>query len=171
LLVIKYGQFRMGDFQYSLRSSLGVLNLIPLWFFLHCASPYVGLGTGGTIAMFSGLRTEGGISNHYVIQEPIPLFPYQDKVLYIEESHNSNLQRLAETGQGMVMFDFQRHITYRDTLKLPLTLRVSGRQYRIENGDDLVAFAREHFTKQSWLEKKYMSFRIVDDPQPSRCRH
>lgn len=170
-LVVKYGQFRQGDSQYSLKSSFGVLNLIPVWFFLHCASPYIGLGTGGTIAMFSGLRTEGGISNHYLIKEPIPLFPYQDKVLYIVESQNPNLQALAEQGQGMVMFDFQRHITYRDTLKLPLSLSVSGKHYRIENGDDLVAFAGEHFTRQSWLERKYMSFRIVDDPQPSRCRH
>lgn len=171
ILVVKYGQIRQGEPQYSLRSAFGALNLIPVWFFLHCASPYVGLGTGGTIAMFSGLRTEGGISNHYLIREPIPLFPYQDKVLYIEKSQNPNLQDLAEQGQGMVMFDFQRHITHRDTLILPLSLSVAGKHYRIENGDDLVAFAGEHFTEQSWLERKYMSFRIVDDPQPLRCRH
>lgn len=92
-------------------------------------------------------------------------------MVYIEESQNLNLQQLAAAGQGVVMFDFQRHITYRDTLILPLSLSVSGRQYRIANGDDLVAFAGEHFTKQFWLERKYMSFRVVDDPQPLTCRH
>lgn len=170
-LVFKYGQMRQGDFQYSLRSPLLSLNLIPVWFFLHCASPYIGLGTGGTIAMFSGLRTEGGISNHYLIRAPIPLFHYQDKVLYIEESANPNLQTISDAGQGMVMFDFQRHFTYRDRLVLPLVLNVSGVSYSIENTDDFISFMNEHFTAQSWLERKYMSFRLVDDPQPKQCRH
>ena len=170
-LVFKYGQMRQGDFQYSLRSPILSLNLIPVWFFLHCASPYIGLGTGGTIAMFSGLRTEGGISNHYVIREPVPLFQYQEKVLYIEESANPNLQEIGDAGQGMVMFDFQRHFTYRDRLVLPLTINVDGVSYRVENTDDFISFMNEHFTEQSWLERKYMSFRLVDDPQPKQCRH
>jgi hypothetical protein len=170
-LVFKYGQMRKGDLQYSLRSPLLGLNLIPVWFFLHCASPYIGLGTGGTMAMFSGLRTEGGISNHYLIRAPIPLFHYQDKVLYIEESANPNLQAISDSGEGMVMFDFQRHFTYRDRLVLPLVLNVDGVSYRIESTDDFILFIDEHFTPQSWLERKYMSFRLVDDPQPKQCRH
>ncbi|MGI9237548.1 MAG: hypothetical protein ACR2QZ_09140 [Woeseiaceae bacterium] len=170
-LVIKYGQIREGDLRYRLRSPLVVLHVIPVWFFLHCASPYIGLGTGGTIAMFSGLRTEGGQSNHYLIREPIPLFHYQDRVLYVEESANPNLQEIAKEGQGMVMFDFQRHFSYRDTLLLPLTLNVDGKVYRLQDGDDLTAFMNEHFTQQSWLERKYMSFRLVDDLLPERCRH
>lgn len=170
-LVFKYGQMRQGDFQYSLRSPMLGLNLIPVWFFLHCASPYIGLGTGGTIAMFSGLRTEGGISNHYLIRAPIPLFHYQDKVLYIEESENPNLQEISEAGQGMVMFDFQRHFTYRDRLVLPLVLSVGGVNYSVENTDDFTVFMNENFATQSWLERKYMSFRLVDDPQPKQCRH
>lgn len=170
-LVVRYGQIQQGDVQYSLRSPMVALNLIPVWFFLHCASPYVGLGTGGSLAMFSGLRTEGGISNHYLIRQPIPLFSYQDKVLYLEESLNPNLQETAEAGQGIVMFDFQRHITYRDTLVLPLSLNVAGEYYRIEDVEDFASFAEQHFTKQSWLERKYMSFRLVDDPKPRRCRH
>ena len=35
----------------------------------------------------------------------------------------------------------------------------------------LTAFVNEHFVVQSWLERKYMSFRLVDDPQPKQCRH
>ena len=170
-LVAKYGRIRPGDVRYRLRSPLGVLNLIPVWFFLHCASPYVGLGTGGTLAMFSGLRTEGGISNHYLIRDPIPLFSYQEKVLYIKESLNPNLQETAEARQGIVMFDFQRHITYRDRLVLPLSLSVDGRNYEIRNVSDFESFVEEHFAEQTWLERKYMSFRLVDDPQPRHCRH
>jgi hypothetical protein len=147
------------------------LNLLPIWFLLHCMSPYIGLGTGGTMAMFSGLRTEGGISNHYIITKPIPLFSYQDKVVYIEEASNPSLQAAAADKQGIVMFDFQRHITQRENLMLPVRLRVGDVSYSITDPESFSEFANEHFTEQSWLERKYMSFRLVDSPTPDRCRH
>jgi hypothetical protein len=170
-LVFKYGQMRSGDAPYRLKSPVVSLNLLSIWFFLYCASPYIGLGTGGVLAMFSGLRTEGGISNHYIVRSPIPLFSYQDKVVYVEQATNPNLRELSEEGQGMVMFDFQRHFTYRDRLVLPLTLRIDDVIYRLDNPTNFTAFVNEHFTEQSWLERKYMSFRLVDDPQPKQCRH
>jgi hypothetical protein len=170
-LVSRYGQMRADDAPYRLRSPLLPLNFVPVWFFLHCLSPYVGLGTGGTIAMFSGLHTEGGISNHYVITEPLRLFPYQDDVVYIENASNPSLQAAGDDGQGIVLFDFQRHITQRETLTLPLQLRVGERRYSITDANSLVEFANAYFVEQPWLARKYMSFRLVDEPQPNRCRH
>ncbi len=170
-LVFRHGRMLPGDAPYRLKSQWLPLNLIPIWFFVHCMSPYIGLGTGGTIAMFSGLRTEGGISNHYVIRRPIPLFPYQDTVIHIEAASNPSLQAAAEDKQAMVMFDFQRHFMHRETLALPLRVRVGGSTYTIEDPDAFVKFANEHFRQQSWLERKYMSFRLVDEPRPNRCRH
>lgn len=170
-LVFKYGQTRKEDAPYRLRSPLLTLNVLPIWFFVYCFSPYIGLGTGGTIAMFSGLHTEDGISNHYIIRKPIPLFHYQDKVIYVEEAINPSLQKLIEDRQGVVMFDFQRHFTYREQLVLPLTVNVDGRRYELFDPDSTTAFVDEHFTEQTWLERKYMSFRIVDDVRPKKCRH
>ena len=123
------------------------------------------------MTMFSGLRTEGGISNHYFIREPIYLFPYQEKVLYVESASNPSLQMLADEGQGAVLWDFQRHVLYREAPILPMTVRVDGTVYEILTPDDFVAFAGEHFRPQSWIARKYMSFRIVDDPAPKVCRH
>lgn len=171
LLVFKHGSVRPGDAPYRLKSAFLPLNLIPIWFFLHCLSPYVGLGTGGVIGMFSGLRTEGGISNHYIIRRTVPLFSFQDDVVYIEEASNPSLQAAARDKQGIVMFDFQRHFTLRESLALPLRVRVGEESYAIDDPDSFVAFARKYFTDQSWLARKYMSFRLVDDPYPDRCRH
>ena len=123
------------------------------------------------MAMFSGLHTEGGVSNHYVIRKPIPLFSYQDKVVYIEEATNPSMQKLKENGQGVVMFDFQRHFTSREQLALPITLNIDGVRYTLDNPENTTAFVNEHFTEQSWLERKYMSFRVVDDVNPRQCRH
>ena len=170
-MVFRHGQIRPEDQPYRLKSSFALANIIPLWFFLHCLSPYIGLGTGGTIAMFSGLRTEGGVSNHYLVSKPIHLFPYQDKVVYIEESGNPSLQKAGADQQGVVMFDFQRHFTTREPLMLPLRLRVGGVDYRVNDQESLIKFAQENFTEQSWLERHYMSFRLVDAPHPNHCRH
>jgi len=170
-LVFKYGQMRKQDAPYRLKSPLFALNILPIWFFVHCFSPYIGLGTGGTIAMFSGLRTEGGVSNHYLIRKPIDLFHYQDKIIYIEEATNPSLQEISDGNQGIVMFDFQRHFTSREQLALPVTLNIGGTRYELNDPDSTAAFVNEHFTTQSWLERKYMSFRIVDDVRPKQCRH
>jgi hypothetical protein len=170
-LVFRHGQMRSDDAPYRLRSRLLVLNIIPVWFFLHCMSPYIGLGTGGTTAMFSGLRTEGGISNHYIIRQPLRLFPYQDDVVYIDEAQNSSLVAAMKDGQGIVLFDFQRHFMKREQLILPLRLRVNEVSYELNDLESFERFANERFTKQSWLEQKYMSFRLVDQPHPNRCRH
>lgn len=169
--VLRHGQLRPEDAPYRLRSPLTVLNLIPVWFFLHCLSPYIGLGTGGTTAMFSGLRTEGGISNHYIIRKPIRLFPYQDDVVYIDETQNASLRAAMGDGQGIVLFDFQRHFMVRENLILPIRLRVNETRYSIDDIESFQKFADEQFTKQSWLARKYMSFRLVDEPHPNRCRH
>ena len=171
ILVFRHGQIRQEDAPYRLRSSLTALNIIPVWFFLHCMSPYIGLGTGGTTAMFSGLRTEGGISNHYIIRKPIRLFPYQDDVVYIDDAQNQSLIDAKDDGQGIVLFDFQRHFMGRDQLMLPLSLRVNEVSYVMNDVESFQRFADEHFTQQSWLAQKYMSFRLVDQPQPNRCRH
>jgi hypothetical protein len=170
-LVFKYGQVRQGDAPYRLKSPLLALNVLPVWFFIYCLSPYIGMGTGGVMAMFSGLHTEGGVSNHYIIRKPLRLFPYQDDVVHFESATNPSLAKLAEEGQGVVMFDFQRHITYREQLALPLTVRVNDKRYPLEHPDQLIEFMNEYFTEQSWFERKYMSFRVVDDPAPKQCRH
>ena len=170
-LVFRHGQIRSGDAPYRLKSSLIALNIIPIWFFLHCMSPYIGLGTGGATAMFSGLRTEGGISNHFIIRKPIRIFSYQDDVVYIDIAQNPSLIEAKKDGQGIVLFDFQRHFMIRDQLKLPLKLRINKVSYTLNDLESFQRFADERFSTQSWLEQKYMSFRLVDQPRPNRCRH
>lgn len=47
-------------------------------------SNYLGLRTAGTFSMFSNLRTEGSLSNHYVLgANPLKIFGYQDDVVTV----------------------------------------------------------------------------------------
>ena len=170
-MVFKHGQVRSEDAPYRLKASPLGLNLIPIWFFVYCTSPYIGLGTGGVLAMFSGLRMEGGISNHYLIREPLRLFPYQDTIVYFESASNPSLRMAVEQKQGLTMFDFQRHFMHRENLLLPLTVTVNGTTHTLDTPESVGVFGQEFFTEQSWFERKYMSFRLVDAARPDRCRH
>jgi len=51
-----------------------------------------------------------------------------------------------------MMFDFQKHITQRENLMLPIRLRVGDVSYSVTDSRSSAAFAEEHFTEQSWLE-------------------
>lgn len=67
------------------------------------------------------------------------------------------------------MFDFQRHFTLREPLALPLTLNVDGDIYMLDDPESVTEFAEKYFTRQSWLERKYMSFRLVDAHHLPEC--
>ena len=90
-----------------------------------------------------------------------------------KEGCKRGLQKRAakEGGQGIVRFDFQRHFMKRENLILPVKLRVNDVSYSITDVESLRRFTNEQFTRQSWLEQKYMSFRLVDEARPIRCRH
>ena len=170
-MVFKHGRMQQGDSPYRLKSPLPALHVLPVLYLFYCASPYIGLGTGASLAMFSGLRTEGGVSNHYIIREPIRLFPYQDRIVSIESASNPSLQAAADDGQGVILFDFQRHIVFKEQLVLPLTVSVDGERYVLDDGESLTAFINRYFNEQSWLARKFMSFRLVDEVKPRQCRH
>jgi hypothetical protein len=50
------------------------LNALAVFFFISCASPYIGLKNGQVISMFSNLKMEAGYSNHVLIRKPLYIF-------------------------------------------------------------------------------------------------
>ena len=52
--------------------------------FLVGMSPYLGLRTAGTFAMFSNLITQGNYSNHFFMPQELQIFDYQKQVCVIE---------------------------------------------------------------------------------------
>ena len=63
-----------------------------LWIFfvvavINSMSPYIGFKTQTSVAMYSNMRTEGGVNNHYFMPV-IPLFRFQDDLVeVISSSH------------------------------------------------------------------------------------
>ncbi|HEY0772153.1 MAG TPA: hypothetical protein VGD31_17650, partial [Sphingobacteriaceae bacterium] len=59
------------------------LLLIPAVVFLNGLSPYLGLKTENSYAMFSNLKTENGSTNHFIMPASLQVFSYQKDVVDI----------------------------------------------------------------------------------------
>lgn len=141
------------------------LYAIPLTLFVWSASPYVGLRTEGTIAMFSNLHTEGGITNHLVIQKAGTLFDYQRDVAMIRASSDANLQRMAERGnQGLVMHSLQEYLRKNPTQWVSYDL--NGVRY-----EKVTANSAALPAAPNWWERTFLIFKPVDFNRPKVCTH
>ncbi|MFL6548400.1 MAG: thiol-disulfide oxidoreductase [Povalibacter sp.] len=141
------------------------LYAIPLTLFLWSASPYVGLRTEGTIAMFSNLHTEGGVTNHLVIRQPVELFDYQRDVAIIRASSDPALQHLADRGnQGLVMQSLETYLRKNPTQWVTYDLHNVRHEKVTAASTDLPA-------PPNWWERTFLIFKPVDFNRPKVCTH
>lgn len=140
------------------------LYAVPATLFVISAAPYVGLRTEASIAMFSNLHTEGGITNHLVITQPMDLFPYQRQVAMIEASSDPDLQSYADRNLGLVMFSLNEKLR-----KKPndwVTYELNGTRHERATAASLGA----HTHANAW-ERKFLIFKHVDYARPKVCTH
>jgi hypothetical protein len=140
------------------------LYAVPATLFIICTAPYVGSRTEASIAMFSNLHTEAGVSNHLLIREPWALFPYQGEVAMIKESSDPDLQHFANRNQGLVMFSLKERL--RKKPEHWVTYELNGVRYEKATAQSLGAF-----THASPLERKLLIFKHVDFARPKVCTH
>ena len=140
------------------------LYSVPATLFVLCTAPYLGLRTEASIAMFSNLHTEAGVSNHLLIREPLPLFPYQSEVAMIKASSDPDLQHFADRNQGLVMFSLKERL--RKKPEHWVTYELNGVRYEKATAQSLGAF-----THASFWERKLLIFKPVDFARPKVCTH
>ncbi|MGI8624212.1 MAG: hypothetical protein ACR2NB_12190, partial [Solirubrobacteraceae bacterium] len=85
--------------------AVGLLALV-----LNAASPYLGLKTEATFAMFSNLQTEPGHWNHLLLPERLRIFDAQDDLVRIVRSSDPRLERRVHDKTLMVRFELERYL-------------------------------------------------------------
>ena len=137
---------------------------IPAALFLACTSPYIGLKTESSIAMFSNLHTEGGVSNHLLFPKPPYLFNYEARAARILDSSEPTLRERAEGGNfGLVEHDLAIRL-----LRNPhmwITYEMGGKRF------NRVTAATFTGHRPNWIEKKLLDFKPIDWAQPKVCSH
>jgi hypothetical protein len=136
----------------------------PLALFVSCLSPYIGLKTESSIAMFSNLHTEGGQTNHLLFDKPPYLFDYQKDVVEIVATSNPALQNIAAHGDSMVWFQLWQHL--RRNRQHWVTFRRNGVLH-----EKVTAATLAHSPEPNLLERKFLIFKPVDFDRPKVCTH
>lgn len=140
------------------------LLIVPVMVFLNGTSPYLGLKTENSYAMFSNLKTEAGESNHYIIPASAQVFDYQEDVVDIVSSSDPNLQKLANTNLSMVWFEFTNYLHTNKPAKVQY-LRDGKLETYLEG--DVTTYP----SKNNYVLAKLMKFRAFAKEGVQPCSH
>ncbi len=77
---------------------------------VNAASPYIGLKTEASFAMFSNLQTEPGHWNHLLVPEAVRVFGAQDELVRLESATSPTLERRRRAEILMVRAELERYL-------------------------------------------------------------
>ncbi len=149
----------------ALRLKHGAFALVPILVFINGISPYLGLKTEGSFSMFSNLRTEGGVSNHYIIPASFQIFDYQKEVVEIISSTDKTLEHRAKEQKLMVLFELQNYVVERKTKEVVFSFE--GKQYHYKRGTQEIPLLQN----DSYALSRLMKFRTFPKNGPQPCGH
>lgn len=148
--------------------------LFPAFIFVFACFNYIGLSTAGTFSMFSNLRTEGDSWNHLFIPKFVRVFPYQDRVYWVEKLpskvNRANREHPREN-HGMPEIEFARVLeTWKERDYRPkyFEYTLGDLRHRSEKITEQDPFEGRTY---SWLERKAFFFRRIQRfNEPNKCR-
>ena len=132
-------------------------------------SPYLGLKTESSFAMFSNIRTEGGRSNHLFIPN-YQLFDYQKTLVEVVESTDSRLDRARETNRVLPYYELMRRMQrLRNAgIEARVTYRTQdGQSHSLSTTTDTAELRNE----PPFLVRKFLTFRPVETEEVVPCGH
>jgi len=137
---------------------------IPAVLFMSGASPYLGLKTESSIAMFSNLHTEGGVSNHLLFPKPPYLFDYQSKVVKVLDTNNERLrERAQDPNFGLVEHDLALRLL--GDPGMWVSYELNGQLHKRVTADTFTGH------RPNWFERKVLDFKPIDWSRPKPCTH
>lgn len=139
------------------------IYIFPGVLFLSCLSPYLGLKTESSIAMFSNLHTEGGTTNHLVFTRPLYIADYQKEVAMIEGSSGASMQNMADRRLGIVRYELEKWLNNHP--KDWVTFTMGGRRYEHATAGTFPTHAH------NLIERRLLTFKPVDVARPKLCTH
>ena len=134
--------------------------VLPALLIFDGINPYLGLKTDTAFAMYSNLRSEGGITNHLIWRHPLALADYQEDLVQVVDSNDPALRGIAQRGWPIPFFDLRRRVSelVKDGSKnISVTYVQNGKTTRVEAAEAAPDLA----TRPSLLERKLLLFRAI----------
>lgn len=146
---------------------LPALLVFPLATALNGASPYLGLKTEYSFAMYSNLRTEQGSTNH-VVPLLLEVAPYQRDIVRVLASTEGGLAKLAERRTSIPFQELHRRVQralQRSGKDLGLSYERRGRVHVVPSARADPLLGRP----LSLVEKKVLRFREIPFESQQCC--
>ena len=144
-----------------------VFILFPILVFLNGISPYIGLKTESSFAMFSNLRTEGGVTNHLFIPVSAQIFDFQKNMVEVVASSDPELQQSATEGKLLTFFQFKNRVATAKPARV--TYIRAGQRHTFTLA---TAPADDELLHRSPLVlRKLLRFRMINKVDPQPCQH
>ncbi len=143
--------------------------LFPALTFLNGASPFLGLKTEYSFAMYSNLRTEGGRSNHVLTDSVWYLADYQSELVSILESSDVQLGRFAARRNDVPLAWVRRRIwelTEYGEENIRVVYELDGVRREVDAAENDPVLSEP----LSFLERKFLRFRKIPRGE-NVCRH
>lgn len=148
------------------------LHGIVVAFGVNCMSPYLGLKTSTSIAMWSNLITTGGVSNHVLIPAgTFEVYRYASDVVRVHSANDKKLRRFARRDELLPWYDFRRQVraAIRRAKKQGKTVR-----FTYERGGQVVrvrdaAQHREFRYRLGYWDRKFVKIKRVRADYRAKC--
>ena len=142
--------------------------------FLNGLSPYLGLKTETSFAMYSSLRTEGEWNNHFFMPA-LRLADYQDDLVEILETNHPRLQKMMYIGmqaerKALITYFELRRVVSEIATNFYVTYERQGEIHQYSNyngGNTDPELARRH----PLLLAKLLYFRPITAGEKEYCKH
>jgi hypothetical protein len=145
-----------------------LLYVFPVLVILNGVAPYLGFKTETSLAMFSNLRTEDGVTNHLFIPTNWQLADYQKGLVKITDSDLPEFRKLADDGYSLTRFEFERMLRLHDDFSV--SCECYGTILDISKDDGVISgFDQE--VSFSPLLGSVLSFREVSESAATPCTH
>ncbi len=140
------------------------LYLVPVLFFVNGLSPYLGLKTESSIAMYSNLHTEGGETNHLLHGVLPGLWTYQSDLVRPVGSNSPDFNsNIVERGYWLPRYELDRRLA----IDPRLVVEVETADGPVSTGDHWP----NKYLASNWFLQKFLLFKPVDFERPKVCTH
>lgn len=141
---------------------------IPVVVFINSYSPYFGFKQHTSLAMFSNLRTEMGISNHMFIPSWPRLSDLHDRAVRVLESSNPRVPPSQPHNRWPVS-EFTRQVMLGPPDAVYVVSGEDGETLTLTGAEALM---RPEFEPEPWWARKLFWNKMVPDAdRPCACRH
>jgi hypothetical protein len=145
-----------------------LLLLFPAIALFHGFSPYLGLRTVPAFSMFSNLRTEGGITNHWFMpSRALRIAGFQEDLITMLSARDEELLRFARRPRR-TFYDLRLRIQRMAAAgkrEIALSYRRGGEVYALERAETDPELMRP----VPWWQRKWLKFRPVPISAQREC--